>query len=241
MFFDLLFVAAIVHISTEVSYAFDVGDFLFIATVFPQFGLLVLSWLEQVLYRSRFRMTQSVDSFLHFLYMAFVLLMGLGIGTEQQLVLIMYSLTRCVMLLMLGKTSLIPRARAHSLYMMAEPVMTITSALMLEIFVNSTKWRSEDIGYVHVHDDEHNGGGRAVGADQQWLWLAVYGSLFGCSLVYMTMMVYLSCIRSLGINLPINVPHISERMGALVLIILGETIIRFEVKKTLLFYLLYLL
>merc|ERR1719474_1615436 len=155
VFFDLLFVAAIVHISNEVSYAFQVADFLFIATTFPQFGLLVLSWLEQVLYRSRFRMTQSIDSFLHFLYMAFVLLMGLGIGTEQQLVLIMYSLTRCVMLLMLAKTSLIPRARAHSLYMMAEPVMTITLSILLEIFVNSRNWDSRSIDYVHGYDHNH--------------------------------------------------------------------------------------
>ena len=48
LFFDLMFVAAIVHISSEVAYAYYYDEYIFIVTVFPQFGLLILCWLEQV-------------------------------------------------------------------------------------------------------------------------------------------------------------------------------------------------
>ena len=49
LFFDLMFVAAIVHISTEVAYEYEkYHNYMFIVTVFAQFGLLILCWLEQV-------------------------------------------------------------------------------------------------------------------------------------------------------------------------------------------------
>eukprot|EP01084_Bolivina_argentea_P116441 206900_1 len=208
LFFDLMFVAAIVHISSEVADAFEHYDYIFIVTVFPQFGLLILCWLEQALYHSRFRMTQISDGFLRFVYMGFVLLMGLSIGntnyqTSQKLFLIAYMFTKLIMCIMFIKSSFIPRAINHSIYMIIENVLNIISVIFVEIFINSQK---------------------------QWIWVVIYSVLFLYSWFHMAVFLYLHCIRDLGINIPINVPHIAERMGAFVLIILGETIISIMVQ-----------
>eukprot|EP01083_Nonionella_stella_P017944 50216_1 len=144
LFFDLMFVAAIVHISMEVADAYDYGRYLFMCTVFPQFGLLIVSWLQIALYNSRFRMTQMCDGLFRFAYMAFVLMMALGIEEYES---------------------------------------------------------------------------------KQWIWAVIYSILFIYSWSHIAVLLYLQCIRNLGVNIPINVPHIAERMGAFVLIILGETII----------------
>merc|ERR1719410_243656 len=55
--------------------------------------------------------------------------------------------------------------------------------------------------------------------------MVIYWALFVYSWFHMVVLVYAKGIRVLGINIPINVPHIAERMGAFVLILLGETII----------------
>ena len=70
LFFDLMFVAAIIHISSEVAIAYDNGSYIFIIQVFIQFGLLELSWFECVLYESRFRMNQKLDGILRSIYMS---------------------------------------------------------------------------------------------------------------------------------------------------------------------------
>eukprot|EP01084_Bolivina_argentea_P066430 121083_1 len=137
LFFDLMFVAAIVHISIEVADAYKHYDYMFIITVFPQFGLLILCWLEQALYHSRFRMTQIGDGFLRFVYMGFVLLMGLSIQTSHKLFLTAYMFTKLMMCIMFMKSLLIPRAVNHSIYMIIENVLNIISVIFVEIFIYS--------------------------------------------------------------------------------------------------------
>ena len=201
-----MFVAAIVHISSEVADAYDDGHWVFIATVFPQFGLLILAWLEQVLYASRFRMTQTGDGLLRFLSMALVLLMGLSIGntnneTSHKLVLVAYSATKCVMCVQLSKTFLIRRARNHSAYMIVENVVTIVTCIAIEVLVNV-----EPVHSSAAAADEHHRR-RLVGLDErQWTWTAIYSALFLYSGFSMVVAVYLRCIRDLGVNIPINVP-----------------------------------
>ena len=214
LFFDLMFVAAIVHISTEVADAYEDGQLMFIYSVYPQFGLLVLCWLEQVLYHSRFRMTQTADGFLRFVYMGFVLWMGLSIGDStsqitQKLFLVSYCFTKLIMSIMFAKTFFIPRARNHSIYMLIENIVSIIAVVLIGFLVN-------------VSENEYD--------SKFWVWMIIYWALFVYSWFHMVVLVYLRWIRELGINIPINVPHIAERMGAFVLIILGETIISIMVQ-----------
>ena len=158
-------------------------------------------------------MTQTFDGFLRFIYMALVLMMGLSISpgnqTSQKIFLLSYLFTKVIMLLMFSKSILIPRARNHSIYMMTENVISIITVIFIEIYVN-------------VPDNEYK--------DRQWIWTLIYTVLFVYSWCHMVVLVYTKCIRDQGINIPINVPHIAERMGAFVLIILGETIISIMVQ-----------
>ena len=154
-------------------------------------------------------MTQTIDGFFRFFYMALVLMMGLSIGrttnqTTQKLFLLSYMFTKLIMMLMFIKAAMIPRAKNHSIYMMVENVISIIVVVFIEIFVNVP---------ANVYKE------------RQWVWTVIYVILFIYSWFYMVVLVYAKCIRDLGVNIPINVPHIAERMGAFVLIILGETII----------------
>eukprot|EP01083_Nonionella_stella_P017941 50210_1 len=200
LFFDLMFVAAIVHISMEVADAYH--DKYFISCIFAQFGLLIVCWLCIALYNSRFRMTQMCDGLLRFVYMAFVLMMGLSI-TSHKLFLVSYMFTKVIMACMFIKPLFIARARPHAVYMMIENVITVVFVVYI---VTSVHTRS------------------------QWIWTLIYCVLFTYSWSHIAVLVYAKCIRDFGVNIPINVPHLAERMGAFVLIILGETIISLMVQ-----------
>ena len=75
LFFDLIFVAAIIHIASTAVYQYKKGSTYFLLTVFAQFAMLLLLWREQVMYESRFVMNQTIDDIIRFIFMLFIFYM----------------------------------------------------------------------------------------------------------------------------------------------------------------------
>ena len=92
LFFDLIYVACIVHLSSEVAYSLpgeeshrrlgsegdscsDEWEYAYLLTAFAQFLLLFQGWMDCVLYITRFVMHQQMDHVMRLLFMICILCM----------------------------------------------------------------------------------------------------------------------------------------------------------------------
>jgi len=229
LFFDLMFVAAIIHISGEVLIAYDSKNYIFILQSFLQFGLLQLAWFECVLYESRFRMNQKIDGVMRAVYMLFILAMGLAIQDDEisnKIFLISYGTSKLILLILFIKVYLIPRAKHHAIFMIIEKIISILIVIFILIFINinpKENFRRLASYYIAVDVSQEH-----IQMSRIYTW--IFGSMYLFSYIYMIIGVHINCIRHLGVNIPVNVPHVSDRLGEFLLIVLGETIIAIMVQ-----------
>jgi len=248
LFFDLIYVACIVHISAEASYSvktdsrrrmmadlpfdcpdladyhrrlgsddyssssngycyYNQGDYDYIVTAFSQFGLMVKAWESMVSYTSYFVMNQRMDEFFRVIFMICVVCMGIFVHDDPDYCysfLIAYAFLHAASILRYIKVWMIPRARKKGLYEIIKSMIIIVAIIIV----------------TQV--------GQAVNTeDKEWCAMEYFGIFFGI-LVFeeISRLLMLTVINGpMSMNLPLNVPHFSERNGLFVTLILGEAII----------------
>eukprot|EP01083_Nonionella_stella_P145436 455752_1 len=224
LFFDLMFVACIVHISSEAVYSIPSdakhrrlassthphdalhgchpGKYDYICTCFAQFGLLTLSWVEQTMMESHFVFNQKIDVIFRLMFMAFVICAGLFIHNDPYYHIafqVSYLCLKIVCIIIYVKASLIPRARKHALWHIV--VSSITS---IALICTAALYRGCAMDYF-----------------------IMYSTFFVFE--YMSNVLEWTIAHSktghLAFALPLHVAHISERFGLFIMLILGESII----------------
>eukprot|EP01083_Nonionella_stella_P096630 271703_1 len=235
LFFDLIYVACIIHISTEAAYSISSNTsstiphrrlagaglnpeeheqhcnvrypwtYSFIVVTFAQFGLLCNAWMDQVMYTTHFVFNQMGDDFVRLLFMLCVLAMGIFIKDMEayhRAFLISFMVLKAVEILMFIKVALIPRGRQHAVWNISMFSIEILIALIVLAVVDG-------------------------GCSMDYFWVYLFLYLFGSMKNYLGFWVSKWCGHDKKnlIGIPLNVPHISERVGLFVMIILGESII----------------
>merc|ERR1719474_172071 len=220
LFFDLIYVACIVHLSSEVAYSIpevsedshrrlasdscsDQWDYAYIPTAFAQFLLLWNGWRYCVEYTTHFVMNQQLDHFLRLLFMICILIMGIFIKDDSSYhsyFLGAYESMQLVHIARYAKVFLIPRGRNKAIF-------EIVTSLVIMVTIN--------IVLATVRD--------ACAME----YFAIYSAIW----VYEYFVMQLGWVigKCLDIEpstaIPINVPHLSERYGLFIMLILGESII----------------
>ena len=157
LFFDLIYVACIMHICNEVAYSLDhphlhvqsnrgssndplckrQWKYSYILTSFSQFALFTQTWRDKVLYMNHFVFTQEIDEILRLFYMLFVLSMGIFISDSHFYHVgfqISYILLRIVSVFMHFKVIMIPNSRSYGILQICTSMLTIILILLLLIF-----------------------------------------------------------------------------------------------------------
>jgi len=245
LFFDLMFVAIIVHISSQAAYAWDKRSHFYLFTIFSQFAMIIMLWQEQVMYESRFVMNQLMDDWLRFLFMAFILALGLSVGDNELLhkeFLFCYCICKIAAGFMYYKVYLIPRSRKHAIYMLIEKIIIVIAcfvcALAIDVSCSYKKcfWSWNQETSDTYYDDNHRrlAGGSSdgevyTGKTQEYhnrmslIYFTVYTCIFVFSNFYLIDISFMKCVGQ--VSIPLNIPHIAERFGLFVMLILGESII----------------
>lgn len=200
LLFDLIFVACVVHIAQEALYSISDdpsnGKYDFVLTVFPQFGILSLFWMEQTMLATHFQFNQTMDQILELFYFAFVLMTGLFIHNDalyHTAFQCAYLMVRILSLIIYCKTYLIPRAQYYAIWHLIKNILVII-VLILFIFCFEN--------------------GCAI--DYFFIYFALFSFEFIAFLLNWMLIQF---------ALPVNVAHIAERFGLFSMLILGESII----------------
>ena len=152
---------------------------------------------------THFVFNQRIDSAFRTLYMVCVLCMGIFIQYNEayeRAFLISYGALHFVMVLMFLKVLMIPRGKNHAIWWILHSMATIMIVIVVFMEVS---------GKCAIH------------------WFGIYSGLF----IFENLSTYGSYIVSQTCNfepkiaLPLNVPHIAERYGLFIMLILGESII----------------
>ena len=233
LFNDLIFVACIVHLayeavhslpttaphtstedtndtirrrlSTESSYNSNCGEYDFVLTVFAQFGLFSTFWLEQVMYITHFICNQIGDEIVRVLYMTMVLSMGIFIGNQpsyHMAFLISYAILRFFSLFMYFKVLLIPRAKWHALW----HICLYLGVLIIILYI------------IFCMDTS------VLYGECPMIYFGIYCTLFIVEYIGRTARLLFEG-KNDRFMISMNMPHIAERYGLLVMIILGESLI----------------
>eukprot|EP00484_Ammonia_sp_Unknown_P021243 CAMPEP_0197041654 /NCGR_PEP_ID=MMETSP1384-20130603/18170_1 /TAXON_ID=29189 /ORGANISM="Ammonia sp." /LENGTH=590 /DNA_ID=CAMNT_0042472625 /DNA_START=62 /DNA_END=1834 /DNA_ORIENTATION=+ len=231
LFFDLIYVACIVHLSAEVTYSLAAAEghrrrlagstadytttdehdcvnwkYTYIFVAFAQFGMLTNAWRSQVQYITHFVFNQQMDLWLKVWFMVCVLCMGIFLKDDYDYhrgFLWSYAALQVIHMFMFGKVLMIPRGLNHGRWFVGQSFVTLLIVVILLACI-----------------DEH-------AMCNNWTWFGVYLAFY----LFDTIAVYSSYIISLRFKLdpriaiPLNVPHIAERSGLFIMLILGESII----------------
>ena len=236
LFFDLVFVACIVHLSSEAVYSigsdsyrrrlaaaaeYDNGechngayDFLF--TCFAQFLLLSSFWQEQVMYTTHFVLNAHIDELIRLFYMMFVLAMGIFIADDTDYHIgffLSYACLRVVSCFMYLRVFYIPRAKPHAMY----HIILHSVIVLVLIALISARYVGCSLDYFAIYISlfviEYGSGVFQWKISDIWCNRAIADAEGDKDL------------KEVAVALPLNVPHISERYGLFVMIILGEALI----------------
>ena len=221
LFFDLIYVAGIVNISEQAvhsfedehghhddTYVYDSGDyhetsdiesvyFDFLWCTFAQFGLLVSVWDEHVQLQSKFILDQRMDSILRGIIMLFVVFMGASIkdSTEHFQFFLIFFII-IRLLLILVYLKISLIPRAKN-HGRANIASNVVIIIVCAILVATVE--GDTLTWIAAF----------VGV---YIVTKICGSLARWSIYK-------------DISIPVHVPHIVERFGLFVMLILGESII----------------
>ena len=204
LFFDLIYVAAIVHISSEVDLSITKrGDHNYIAVVIPQWGMLIQTWHETVVFhnhnRDDFKSSRTLR-YGSYLFMVFVFAMGLFIADDRQYhsaFMTSYILAKLTVIVMHS----VPYRCHHD-----DPLCRHYAWFQMISCSATILWLSVGIVLNSILD---------LGIMEQF---GVYLWCFLCENIQ-------DAICNVRCPMLFHIGHFVERLGLFVLIILGESII----------------
>ena len=144
-----------------------------------------------------------MDDFLKVCFMVCVLCMGVFIKDDESYMrafLVAYQALQIVIIFMMLKVWMIPRGKWHAIWFISQAVvMLIITSIILG----------------------------AVDGQCALVWFAIYASIMALEIIgsYSSYVFSAYCNLEPRIAIPLNVPHIAERYGLFIMLILGESLI----------------